>query len=159
MGFTRSRIGRNGAVRFQALYDDAKGVRQSAGTFMTEREADKAWQRAEAKLAEGKLGDPRRGRQTFKTYVEEKWLSNHEMEPSTRESYTRQINKHIMPEFGPMKMLNTRSPTRQPIRTVGTLLTTGSARGIEAIAVAWSGGSVGNPRRVFSSGGGLPARR
>ncbi|MDB4872855.1 MAG: putative Tyrosine recombinase xerD [Gemmatimonadales bacterium] len=104
VGFTRSRIGRNGTVRFQALYDDAKGVRQSAGTFTTEREADKAWQRAEAKLAEGKLGDPRRGRQTFKTYVEEKWLPNHEMEPSTRESYTRQINKHIMPEFGPMKM-------------------------------------------------------
>jgi Phage integrase, N-terminal SAM-like domain len=56
------------------------------------------------RLAEGKLGDPRRGRQTFKTYVEEKWLPNHTMEASTRESYTRQIYKHLMPEFGPMKM-------------------------------------------------------
>src|ERR1700738_5598008 len=101
MGFSRERAGRDGTVRFQALYDDAKGVRQSAGTYATKREADKAWQRTESKLAEGKLGDPRRGRQTFKTYVEEKWLPNHTMEASTRESYTRQINKHIMPEFGP----------------------------------------------------------
>ncbi|RAY10674.1 site-specific integrase [Actinomadura craniellae] len=104
MGFTRKRIGRNGTVRFQALYDDVKGVRQSAGTYATEKEANKAWQRAEAKLAEGRLGDPRRGRQTFKTYVEEKWLPNHSMEPSTRESYTRHINLHLMSEFGPMKM-------------------------------------------------------
>lgn len=104
MGFTRKRIGRHGETRYQALYDDARGIRQTAGTFATQRAADKAWQRAESKLAEGRLGDPRRGRQTFETYVTERWLPNHPMELSTRESYERQINKYLIPEFGPLKM-------------------------------------------------------
>jgi len=66
----------------------------------------KAWQRAESRLAEGRVGDPARGRMTFQRYVEEKWLPNHEMEATTRQSYTYSIYKHIMPEFGPMRMVD-----------------------------------------------------
>ena len=34
----------------------------------------------------------------------EEWLPHHVIEVSTREAYTYQINKHILPWFGPMRM-------------------------------------------------------
>jgi hypothetical protein len=90
---------------FRASYRDLRGQIQPAGTYSSRREADKTWQRAEARLAEGRVGDPRCGRQTFRRYVTEEWLPHHVMEVSTRESYTYQLNKHIMPWFGPMRMI------------------------------------------------------
>src|SRR5690242_11854467 len=104
MGWTQRRRTKNGGVRYRACYRDLRGQIQAAGTFSSEREADKAWQKAETRLAEGRLGDPRRGRQTFRRYVTEEWLPNHVIEVTTRESYTYQLNKHIMPWFGPMRM-------------------------------------------------------
>ena len=58
MGFTRERTGGDGKVRYTAVYRDLKGRLRSAGTFTQRREADRAWQRAEAKVAQGYLGDP-----------------------------------------------------------------------------------------------------
>jgi integrase len=104
MGWTQKRKTKSGAERFRACYRDIRGQIQSAGTFAREREADRAWQRAELKIAEGRLGDPRRGRQTFRRYVTEEWLPNHVIEASTREAYTYQVGKHILPWFGPMRM-------------------------------------------------------
>lgn len=76
-----------------------------AGTFARKKDADRAWQAAEVRLAGGRLGDPRRGRQTFRRYVEEEWLPNHVMEATTtREGYTYSIYKHVMPWFGSMRM-------------------------------------------------------
>ncbi len=43
---------------------------------------------------------------TFKRYVEDTWLPNHQIEPSTRQSYTYSINKHVVPWFGPMRMVD-----------------------------------------------------
>lgn len=106
MGFARKRVGRDGEVRYLACYRDLKGQVRSAGTFASQRQADKAWQRAEAKIAEGRVGDPARGRMLFQRYVEDIWLPNHQMEPSTREGYTYAIYKHIMPEFGRMRMVD-----------------------------------------------------
>ena len=105
MGFTRPRTGRSGVVRYQALYEDIKGHRRSAGTFATEGAADKAWQRAELRLAEGRMGDPSRGRQRFRQYVLEEWLPNHQMEARTRENYTYYLDRHILPCFGSMRMI------------------------------------------------------
>ena len=105
MGFTRSRPGRDGVTRYQALYDDVKGHRRSAGTFATEKAADKAWQRAEARMAEGRMGNPSRGRQRFRTYVEDEWLPHHQMEARTRENYTYYLDRHILPWFGSMRMI------------------------------------------------------
>lgn len=105
MGWSRGRL-RSGKWHYTAYYRDLKGIERSAGTFTSKKEADKAWQRAEAKIAEDRLGNPGRGRQTFQEYVEQTWLPNHEMEPSTRQSYTYSIYKHIMPEFGPMRMVD-----------------------------------------------------
>jgi integrase len=106
MGWVEKRTGRDGRPRYIAKYRDLRGRKQSAGTFASKREANAAWQRAEVQVAEGQLADPRRGRQTFQRYVEERWLPHHVMEPTTRENYTYYLNAHILPEFGPMRMMD-----------------------------------------------------
>ncbi|MFG1708798.1 tyrosine-type recombinase/integrase [Nonomuraea sp. M3C6] len=106
MGYSRKRPGKDGKVRYTAYYWDMKGLEKSAGTFANKKAANKAWQDAEAKVAEGRLGDPRRGRQTFKRYVLETWLPNHEIEATTRQSYTYVIHRHLIPEFGEMRMID-----------------------------------------------------
>jgi integrase len=105
MGYSRVRKGKDGRARYTAYYWDIRGQERSAGTYSSRREADKAWQRAESKVAEGRAGDPRRGHQTFERYVREEWLPNHVMELRTRESYTYYLERVILPEFGPMKMV------------------------------------------------------
>lgn len=104
MGYAKKRIDRNGKPRYTACYLDVRGSLRSAGTFSNKKDADKAWQTAEARVGEGRVNDPRRGRQTFRRYVTEEWLPHHVIEASTREAYTYQINKHILPWFGPMRM-------------------------------------------------------
>jgi integrase len=104
MGYTQKRMGRGGKPRYTAVYHDLRGERRSAGTFANKKDANTAWQRAEAKVGEGRLNDPRRGRQTFRRYVTEEWLPHHVIEASTREAYTYQLGKHILPWFGPMRM-------------------------------------------------------
>src|ERR1022692_3592827 len=104
MGYTQKRAGRDGKPRYAAVYHDLRGERRSAGTFANKKDANAAWQKAVAKIGEGRLNDPRRGRQAFRRYVTEEWLPNHVMEATTREAYTYQIGKHILPWFGPMRM-------------------------------------------------------
>ncbi len=104
MGYAQKRVGRDSKPRYTAVYHDLRGERRSAGTFANKKDANTAWQRAEAKVGEGRLNDPRRGRQTFHRYVTAEWLPHHVMEVTTREAYTYQIGKHILPWFGPMRM-------------------------------------------------------
>jgi Phage integrase, N-terminal SAM-like domain len=106
MGFPRPRPGSDGTVRYLACYRDIKGEVRSAGTFASEPQANRAWQRAEAEIARGRVGDPARGRRKFQRYVEDTWLPNHEVESTTRQSYTYAIGRHIMPEFGRMRMID-----------------------------------------------------
>jgi integrase len=106
VGFSRERKGADGKTRYVALYRDLRGKQRSAGTFPTEKKADKAWQAAEVRVGEGRAGDPRRGRQTFKRYVEEEWFPNHRLERRTRENYRYQLDARILPEFGPMRMVD-----------------------------------------------------
>jgi integrase len=105
MGYSRARAGRDGRPRYTAYYWDIRGRERSAGTFSSKKDADKAWQREEAKVAEGRAGDPRRGRQTFERYVREEWLPSHVMELRTRENYSYYLDRRILPEFGPMRMV------------------------------------------------------
>jgi integrase len=104
MGHAKKRIGKNGKPRYTAVYVDVRGSERSAGTFGSERTANKAWQNAEAELRQGRVGDPARGRQTFRRYVQEQWLPNHVLEPTTREKYTYYLGAHILPALGPMRM-------------------------------------------------------
>jgi Phage integrase, N-terminal SAM-like domain len=106
MGFTRERVGNDGQPRYVAMYRDLKGRQRSAGTFASRRQADKAWQRAEVRMELGRTGDPRLGRQTFRQYAEKTWLPNHEVEVTTRQNYTYVLYKHLMPEFGTMRMMD-----------------------------------------------------
>jgi integrase len=106
VGFAWKRLGKNGKPRYTAYFVDLRGRQRSAGTFPTRRAADAAWQDAEADVRKGRVGDPARGRQSFRQYVEQTWLPNHEIEISTREAYTYSIHKHLMPDFGPMRMID-----------------------------------------------------
>jgi integrase len=106
MGYSRKRVGQDGKPRYTAYYWDLKGRERSAGTFSSKKRAEQAWQDAEADVRKGRVGDPGRGRQTFQHYVEQTWLPNHQIEVSTREAYTYSIYKHLMPEFGPMRMID-----------------------------------------------------
>jgi hypothetical protein len=75
MGFARKRVGKGGKVKYTAAYRDLRGSIRSAGTFTSERAANHARQKAEVELRQGRVGDPARGRQTLRKYVEERWLN------------------------------------------------------------------------------------
>lgn len=105
MGRVKARKTNEGKARYTACYLDVRGRERSAGTFSRKKEAERAWQRAEAKVAEGRAGDPRRGRQTFKRYVEDEWFPNHRLERRTRENYRYNLDKRILPVLGPMRMV------------------------------------------------------
>ena len=104
MGFSRKRTGRDGHMQYAAVYRDARGRIRHAGTFATRKQANRAWQHAEALMAAGRPGDPTSGRLTFTTYVDEQWFPHHVLEPTTREGYRYVLNRHIIPWFGQMKM-------------------------------------------------------
>ncbi len=106
MGFSRERSGKDGKPRYVALYRDLKGRQRSAGTYASKRQADRAWQRAEVRLELGRVGASAKSRQTFRQYLEETWLPNHEVEVTTRAGYTYALYKHLMPDFGPMRMID-----------------------------------------------------
>jgi integrase len=104
MGFAKKRVGKDGKPRYTAVYVDLHGSERSAGTFPSVKAADRAWQKAEVELRQGRVGDPARGRQMFRKYVEEQWLPNHVLEPTTLEKYTYYLGAHIFPALGPMRM-------------------------------------------------------
>ena len=109
MGYSRKRAGARG-VRYAALYRDASGEKRHAGTYKTLREADKAWQRAEARLEEGRPTVTRHGAVRFVHYVDESWLPHHVVEPTTKESYRYCIDRHLTPFFGSMKLVDVTAP-------------------------------------------------
>src|SRR3982751_6519961 len=98
--------GRAGRPAYTAMYRDLRGRKRSAGTFTSEREANRAWQRAEAALASGRMADPRRGRQTVRMYVEHEWFPNHVMEATTRESYRYILDRYLLPALGNLRMVD-----------------------------------------------------
>lgn len=100
MGWVVAKEGRDGKVRFRANYRDRRGRQRSAGTFTSERRAERAWQRAERDQEAGRIGDPNRGRQLLRVYVEQEWFPNHVIEATTRENYQYALNRYILPELG-----------------------------------------------------------
>ncbi|MFI6324789.1 tyrosine-type recombinase/integrase [Nonomuraea sp. NPDC050556] len=107
MGWLYERPRVDGTIRYVAMYRDLRGRKRSAGTYASEKLANQAWQDAESNLRSGRrVGDPRRGRMKFKDYVQSVWLPHHEMEATTRQKYTYALNKHIIKEFGSMRMVD-----------------------------------------------------
>jgi len=103
MGYAKKRTGRDGKRRYTAVYVDLRGSERSAGTFASEKAANQAWQKAEVEQRQGRVGDPARGRQTLRRYVE-RWLPNHVIEPTTREKYAYYLGAHILPVLGGLRM-------------------------------------------------------
>jgi hypothetical protein len=104
VGFSRKRVGHDGRPRYTAYYLDTQGRERSAGTFATRRDADRSWQQVESMYAAGRPTDARRGRMSFRTYVDDMRFPHHVLEPSTRQSYRYNLERHILPTFGPMRM-------------------------------------------------------
>jgi len=95
-----------GKVRYTAVYEDMSGKRRSAGTYSNKKDANKAWQRAEADLAAGKVGDHRRGKQRLSRYVQDEWFPNHLLEATARQTYTYLLDRYILPStLGEMRMV------------------------------------------------------
>jgi integrase len=105
VGFTRTRLGKDGKPRYTAYYYDIRGRERSAGTFGNSKDAARAWHKAEIEVASGKVGDPRRGRQTFERYVTQEWFPNHQLEASTRQTYTYLLEKYLIPKLRQLRMV------------------------------------------------------
>ncbi len=103
MGHSRKREGVNG-TRWIALYYDARDHQLSAGTFERKRDADTAWKAAEALERSGRGGDPASRALRFEDYVNKQWFPNHVIEPTTKEGYRYNLDAHIIPWFGRMKI-------------------------------------------------------
>jgi len=95
---------KDGTVTYTGCYRDLGGVIQTAGTSTDKEKARRAAERAEDAQTEGRVADPRKGRQRFKAYAENTWLPNHVLEASTRGPYRYCLKAHIVPWFGPMRM-------------------------------------------------------
>lgn len=106
MGFAKKRPGRDGKLRYTAVYLDLQGRERSAGTFSSKKRADQEWQSAEARQREGRGNPSARGRTRFRAYAVETWLPNHVVEHSTRESYAYVLGKHLLPYFGELRMID-----------------------------------------------------
>ena len=104
MGFSRKRTGRDGKPRYTAYYLDIRDQERSAGTFGRKKDAEDAWKNAEAAIRAGQARRSQPGQAAFEAYVLEEWLPHHQLEPGVRSEYARQIRKHLLPFFGPMKM-------------------------------------------------------
>lgn len=105
VGHSRKRRGADGIMRYTAYYTDIRGRRRSAGTFGSKDAADREWIKAEARLDAGKVGDPKRGRQSLRHYVEKDWFPHHILEAKTRENYTYLLERYILPELGQIRMV------------------------------------------------------
>jgi integrase len=64
----------------------------------------RAWHRAEESLSLGRVGDPKRSRQTLASYVETEWFANHVIEATTRENYRYLLNRYVLPGLGHIRM-------------------------------------------------------
>ncbi len=104
MGYSRLRRDVQDKARYTAYYWDLRGHARSAGTFVRKRDAERAWRKAEAKIADGRFVNIADGRQRFHDYVTAIWLPNHVMELNTRQGYVHIINKYLLDWFGSMRM-------------------------------------------------------
>jgi len=100
MPSVRPRVTADGRRRYVALYRDPTGRQCSAGTFATERQAERAAHRSESTVETGAWISASAGRITFRDYVEQVWLPSRHVEVSTMAGYRSYLDKHFLPFFG-----------------------------------------------------------
>ena len=89
-----------GEARFTGMYLGPDGRWRSAGTFPSKRAAERAAQREEQLVEEGRWHDRTLGTTTFASYVEETWFPSKHLEASTRAGYRSNLDRHFLPYFG-----------------------------------------------------------
>src|SRR5215213_1808361 len=78
MAWVVARQGSQG-TKFKACYRDPSGAERSAGTYSSRRAAERAGQREEQRVREGRWHDYSLGATTFRDYVEKTWLPSKHM--------------------------------------------------------------------------------
>jgi len=91
---------RDKGTRYTGMYRDPDGAERSAGTYTTRRDALRAAQREEHRVAEGRWHNTAGGAITFRDYVEHEWLPNKHLELTTRAAYVSYLNRHFYPALG-----------------------------------------------------------
>ena len=104
MPSVRPRSTADGRRRYVALYRDPTGRQRSAGTFATERQAERAAHRSESTVETGAWISTAAGRITFRDYVQQVWLPSRHVEVSTMAGYRSYLDKHFLPSFGDRPM-------------------------------------------------------
>ncbi|NUU15807.1 tyrosine-type recombinase/integrase [Cellulomonas humilata] len=102
MAWVTERLADDGSTRYQGRYRDPFGLKQTVGTFTTERTALRAATKAEGSVADGSWIDPRAGRITFAEYAMDVWLPARHLEVTTRAGYLSYLRNHFVPFFGAM---------------------------------------------------------
>jgi hypothetical protein len=103
MAWVVARKGPQG-TKFKACYRDPSGAERSAGTYLSRRVAERAGQREEQRVREGRWHDYSLGAITFRDYVEKTWLPSKHIELTTRAAYQSNLDKHFFPFFGDRPM-------------------------------------------------------
>ncbi|MDH2388159.1 LacI family DNA-binding transcriptional regulator [Streptomyces sp. HNM0663] len=80
--------------------------------FKGKREAEQAADAEEAKVRDGTRRDPSLGAETFGEYVN-RWFEDIELADTTMQNYRREIETHLLPEFGerPLNLIQPRDIT------------------------------------------------
>ena len=112
MPSVRKRVREDG-TRYTALYRDPGGHQRSAGTFASQRAAERAARRAEGKVEDGAWLDRSAGRTTFRRYVEEVWWPSRHLEVTTKAGYRSYLDRHFLPFFGDLPMADVLPSTVQ----------------------------------------------
>lgn len=114
--------------RYSAFYIPAKGGREvSAGTYETHEKAMEVAERMELWSRTGTTGlsPAEKATLTIAEYAE-RWLVNHAVERSTRDTYRSVLYKHIIPKFGHVRVADIQ---REQIRAYFSELKTTRAAG------------------------------
>ena len=100
MSWIVERTDADGVTRFQVRFRDGDGVKRTAGTYASRREALRAGRRSDGKVEDGTWINPASGRVSFRDYVEGSWWPSRHLEVSTRAAYRSYLDCHFLPYFG-----------------------------------------------------------
>lgn len=115
-GNTKGRKRRFGSVRqlssgrYQARYTGPDGLpRKAPTTFDTKRAAEQWLVETEAEMLRGAWIDPDAGSVTLAEYAE-RWVTERDLKPRTREEYERHLRLHVAPYLGSYALNDVTAP-------------------------------------------------
>jgi len=107
MAYAQRRVTSSGAVRWYATYFTPDGRQMAGGGFPTKRDAERAADKLQTDAEGGVVADRSRRKITFADYVANYyWPAAQHLEPTTLAAYRSNLDKHFLPRFGLMRMVN-----------------------------------------------------